>query len=138
MVINGLESIQERTEESVRLLEWAFRNFDRKVLVQQGETVDSAPVWLGKQIDVPLVANEDIHIVLPRGRANEVRMSVKYDAPLPAPVKKGTKAGMLKIEIPQQTPIEVELFTGADVSRLGFFGRAKERARYLIFDRAEN
>lgn len=137
MVVNGLESTKEREEESIRLLEWAFRTFDRKVLVKAGETIDRASVWLGKSADVPLVVNDDVRIVLPRSRAGEVRMSVSYESPLPAPVKKGTEVGKLKIEIPQQAPIEVSLYTGADVPRLGFFGRAKNRARYLLFGQSE-
>src|SRR6218665_153533 len=65
MVINGLESMAERKEEGVRLLEWGFRNFDRKKLVKQGEAVDRAAVWLGKSPDVELVAAKDLDIVMP-------------------------------------------------------------------------
>lgn len=137
LVINGLESEKARVEESVRLLEWAFRNFDRQPLVKEDETVDRAPVWLGRAADVPLVVKEKLDVVVPRARRSEVRMSVTYDTPISAPIKKGTEVGKLKIEIPQQAPIEVALLTGADVPRLGFFGRAKNRAQYLLFDRTE-
>lgn len=137
MVISGLSSEKERLEESVRLLEWAFRNFDRQVLVKQGEAVDGAPVWLGRTAEVPLVAKDDIRVVVPRARRHEVRMSASYESPVPAPIKKGTEIGHLTIDIPHQVPIKVALYAGADVPRLGFFGRAKERARYLIFRQGE-
>ncbi len=132
MVINGLESIAERKEEGIRLLEWAFRNFERKKLVKQGEAVDRAAVWLGKTPDVELVAAKDLDIVMPRTRRNDVRMSVSYQAPLAAPVKKGTVVGKLKVEIPDQAPMEVDLMAANDVPRLGAFGRAKARAKYLL------
>lgn len=137
MVINGLESDAERKEEGVRLIEWAFRNFERKTLVKEGETVDRGTVWLGKTPDVALVAAKKLDVILPRAQRNDVRMSVRYDAPLKAPVKKGTPVGTLKVEIPQQAPMEVELQAGSDVPRLGFFGRAKARAKYLFSGQAE-
>lgn len=137
LVVNGLESEKERLEESVRLLEWAFRNFDRQPLVKEGDVVDRAPVWLGRASDVPLMVKDNLDVVVPRARRSEVRMTSSYNAPLLAPVKKGTAVGKLKIEIPQQAPIEVDLFAGADIPRLGLFGRAKNRARYLLLGQME-
>lgn len=137
MVVNGLGSEKERVEEGVRLLEWAFRNFEKQTLVQQGQFVDTAKVWLGKQADVPLVTAENVDVLLPRARRNDVRMFVTYDGPLHAPVKKGAEVGKLRIEIPQQAPIEVALHAGADVARMGIWGRVKNRAGYLLFGQVE-
>ena len=78
------------------------------------------------------VAAKDLDIVMPRTRRNDVRMSVSYQAPLAAPVKKGTVVGKLKVEIPDQAPMEVDLMAANDVPRLGAFGRAKARAKYLL------
>ncbi len=132
MVINGLESMAERKEEGVRLLEWGFRNFERKKLVKQGEVVDRASVWLGKVPDVELVAAKDLDIVMPRTRRNDVHMTVSYEGPLAAPVKKGAVVGKLKVQIPDQSPMEIDLMAANDVPRLGVFGRAKNRAKYLL------
>lgn len=132
MVINGLGSMDERKEEGVRLLEWAFRSFERKTLVKQGEVVDRASVWLGKTPDVQLVAAKNLDVVLPRTRRSDVRMSVRYEGPVTAPVKKDTKVGVLKVEIPDQAPMEIDLLAANDVPRIGVFGRVKSRAKFLL------
>src|SRR5260221_3753571 len=46
MVINGLSSIKVRAQESERLLDWAFREFEDYTLFKTGETVDNIDVWL--------------------------------------------------------------------------------------------
>lgn len=137
IVANGMDSDAERTEESTKLLEWAFRSFESKKLIVMNDEVTKAKVWLGKQEEVPLVAGEDLTVLLPRARSKDVRMSVVYDGPLKAPLKKGAEVGKLRVEIPDQEPVEVKLLTGVAVERLGLWGRAKNRAAYLITHRAE-
>ena len=61
LVVNGLTSMHQRAEESERLLEWSFREFDDVTLFTAGDTVEQAPVWLG-YVDrtVPLVGGRDL------------------------------------------------------------------------------
>lgn len=132
MVINGLPTDKARGEEGARLMEWAFRNFENKKIVTAGEEVSQAHVWLGKTPDVAMLAEKDLTIVMPRARRNDLKISVKYDEPLKAPLKKGDKIGSLKIEIPDQTPVEMGLLAGEDVERKGLFGRVKDRLSYLL------
>ena len=56
MVLGGLGSMQQRSDESERILSWGFRQFDNYVLFKPGEEVTTAEVWLGEQETVPLVA----------------------------------------------------------------------------------
>jgi serine-type D-Ala-D-Ala carboxypeptidase (penicillin-binding protein 5/6) len=132
MVLNGLDSDKARSEEGVRVMEWGFRNFENRNLVAKGESIDSARVWLGVEELVPLVAAEDLRVVMPVAKRNELKVSVSFKQPLKAPVVKGDNVGTLKIEIPDQSPIEMKLLAGADVPRKGFFGIAKDRMMYLM------
>lgn len=132
MVVNGLASEKERLEEGVRLMEWAFRNFELKTVAQKDATVENAPVWLGESAEVPLVAEKDVQMLLPRAGRADVKVAAVYNSPLKAPVQKGAEVGVLKIEIPGQQPSEVKLLAGADVARKGLFGRIKARLEYLV------
>ncbi len=134
MVINGLESWDQRVEESVKVMEWAFLNFDWKTIIAKDQEVTKAPVWLGMSPDVPLVAEKDVKIVLP-STAGDVTppMTVSYDGPIAAPIVKGDKVGSLKIEMPAgQPPVEMALLAGADVPALGFFGKAGARLSHIL------
>jgi D-alanyl-D-alanine carboxypeptidase (penicillin-binding protein 5/6) len=132
LVVNGLPSEKDRLEEGVKLMEWAFRNFENKKILSKGEKIDAARVWLGEEREVPLVSAEDLTVVLPQARRNELKLTVQYQSPVPAPVKKGDKIALLHIEIPDQKPVDVPLLAGADDPRKGLFGRAKDRLGYLL------
>lgn len=132
LVMNGLTSEKDRQEEGIKLMEWAFRNFENKKILTKGETVDSASVWLGREAQVPLVAANDVTVVLPRAKRSELKLTVKYSGPVKAPVTAGDKIAKLLVEVPDQKPIEVELLAGADDPRKGMFGRVKDRLGYLL------
>lgn len=132
LVMNGLSSEKERAEEGVRMMEWAFRNFEQKTLVRKDAPVDTAQVWLGKAAEVPLVAGGDLDVLLPRAKKQDLKMTALYAAPLQAPVRKGAPVGVLRVEVPDQKPVELPLLAGADVPRQGVFGRVKSRLEYLV------
>ncbi len=132
LVMNGLPSEKARQEEGIKLMEWAFRNFENKKIISKGETVASADVWLGQDPQVPLVAADDLTVVLPHGKRNELGLKVQYDAPLKAPIAKGDKVATLKINVPDQKEIDVPLVAGQDDPRKGLFGRVKDRFAYLL------
>ena len=128
LVMNGLPDIKAREDEGVRLLEWGFRNFEEKTFVKKGDVVDTAKVWLGRQDEVPLIASQDLKTVLPVSRVAETKFSISYMGPLKAPIAKGDAVAKLRVNIPGQAPVEMDLLAGEDVQRLGALARAKGAA----------
>ncbi|MGK7870481.1 D-alanyl-D-alanine carboxypeptidase family protein [Falsiroseomonas sp. E2-1-a20] len=123
LVVNGLPSMRARAEESERLFEWAFREFENVVVFRAADTVEEVPVYLGERATVPLVAGRDLVLTLPRQWRRNLQVRVRYDAPVPAPVSKGQGLGTLVISgqgVPEQN---VPLIAGADVDRLGLLPR---------------
>jgi len=123
LVMNGLQLQKDRTEESQRLIEWAFREFDDYALFKAGETVTDAEVAVGQQSTVPLVAGSNLEVTLPRMLRPQMKVVASYNGPLKAPVKKGTQVGVLTITAPGYPDHVLPLLAGADVEKLGFFGR---------------
>jgi len=132
LVVNGLPSKKARAREPMRLLEWAFREFDDYALFKAGETVMQGDVWLGKSPTVPLVIAKKLVITLPRKSRKDMKVTVSYQ-PIPAPVKKGTTVATLKVTAPDVDPIEVPLVAGEDVERLGVFGRLGAALKYILW-----
>lgn len=133
LVVNGLGSVRARSRESEALLEWGFREFDNYTLFKAGEEVDRAHVWLGTSKDVPLVAKTDQIFTLKRFARKKLKVFVVYDGPVPAPIKAGDQIATLRLTAPKQEPIEVPLYAGADVDRLGVVGRVVAAVNYLIW-----
>lgn len=123
LVVNGLPNMQARADESARILEWGWREFDNFTLFKAGETVDTLPVWLGVAQNVPLVIQDQVKITMTHDQKQKMKVSFTANAPVPAPVTKGTKLGTLIITAPGLQTVELPLLAGADVEQLGLFGR---------------
>ena len=131
LVVNGLKSMKQRAEESERLLEIGFREFDTYKLLAGGATLDEADVWLGTAARVPLVLENDVTLGMLKRHRPGVKVAVVYDGPIAAPIKKGAPLARLVISLPDREPIERPLVAGADVERLGLFGRIGAAVSYL-------
>ena len=133
LVLNGLESQRARSEESVRLIGWAFREFGNYTLFKAGETVEDAGVWLGVDPTVPLIAEQDLTVTLSRKARLDMEVTVVYDGPIPAPLEVGQQIATLIVAAPGEDTVEVPLVAGAAVERLGFVGRITASVKHLIF-----
>lgn len=133
MVVNGLNSERERANEGRRLLEVAHREFKHMDLFAAGEEVSQAKVWNGVAKRVPLVVNEDVKAVLHRRVRDDLTVTVNYSGPLPAPIAVGTQVATLTVEAPGMTPKEFPLYAGADVGKVGFFGRLGNAIGVMLY-----
>jgi D-alanyl-D-alanine carboxypeptidase (penicillin-binding protein 5/6) len=132
LVINGLKDVRDRTRESERLISWGFREFDNYALFKAGEEVSTAEVWLGKAENVALVVDRDLTVTLPNAARSEMKVSVAYDGPIPAPITEGDRLAVLKISAPGVETVEVPLVAGSSVEKLGFFGRLFAAVKHLV------
>jgi serine-type D-Ala-D-Ala carboxypeptidase (penicillin-binding protein 5/6) len=133
LVLGGLPSMKARAQESERLIEWAFREFNDYKLFSAGDKVDDAEVWLGAEPKVAMTVDRDVVVTLPRKSRKDMKVTVIYDRPVPAPVKQGDRIGRLVITAPDIAPIEVPLVAAANVDRMGPMGRIAMVAAHLIW-----
>ena len=133
LVINGLESIRARAEESERLLRWGFREFGNYALFTANQAVDEAPVWLGETGSVPLVADKDVVLTLTRKARKGMKVSVNYTSPIPAPIREGEELAQLVVTPSEGASVSFPLYAGATVEQKGPFGRLVAAVEFLIF-----
>ena len=116
IVLSGLATDTERREESRRILEWAFHAFGEFKLYEAGEIIGKARVWGGDRLSLPLVANGEVNVVLPRYPANQrLRGEIVYKGPLKAPISKGDPVGVLRVTSTSDATAEVQLYAAEDV-----------------------
>lgn len=133
MVFNGLKTMNERSREAERLIELGFSQFDNYKLFSAGSVVDEADVWLGNAARVPLVIDRNLAMTLPRQTRGNIKVTVSYDNPIPAPIAKGTPVAKLIVANRDAVVTEVPLLAGADVQQLGFTGRIGAAISYLLW-----
>ena len=133
LVLGGLPTMKARAQESERLIEWAFREYNDYKLFSAGDKVDEADVWLGAEAKVPLTVEKDLIVTLPRKSRKDMKVTVTYDRPVPAPIKKGDEIGKITVAAPDISPTERPLYAAASVDRMGMFGRVAMSAASWIW-----
>ncbi len=133
MVLNGMASMDERAQESTRLMEWALASFSNVTVFQPNTKVADAAVLMGVEKSVPLIVERDLKITMPRMAENAMKATAVYKGPLEAPVKKGQEVGVVRVTIPNMNPIELPIVAAKDIPRLGFFPSVVEKARRIVF-----
>ena len=132
VVANGFKSEKERADETKKLLEWGFHNFEQMVLFEEGQIIADAKTYGGNQRYVPLVAQRPVRLMVPRGVRERITARVVYSGPVPAPVRKGQKIGMLKVWRGDVMALEVPLDAAEDVGTGTIPGRAWDAAGELL------
>ena len=133
LVISGLTSMKDRAAEGERLAEWAFREFNNYKLFNAGDKVEDADVWLGTDPKVGLTVADDLTVTLPRRTRRDMKVTIAYDKPVPAPIKKGDEIGKVVVTAPDMAPIERPLYAAGNVPQIGTIGRMATLAAYLIW-----
>lgn len=124
LVLNGMSSMHERGEESERLMDWAFLNYEDVTLYAAGDVVERVPVWLGTEKTVALVAGKDLTVTMPRNWRQKAAVKISYDTPLTAPVAKGDVVGKLVVTGDGVPHFDLPLLAADGVPKLGLPGRA--------------
>lgn len=123
LVLNGLPSMQARAEEARKLIGWAKGNFIGKYVVKKGDVIEkAAKVETGIKESIPLIASQDLYMVMLRSEQNQVQLNPMINSPLIAPVAEGARAGKLIASIGQYMT-EIDLLAAEPVERLGWFKR---------------
>lgn len=96
-VITGLDSTAARASESEKIVNWAFRQFALREVVQGGTEIATAQVWNGEAPTVGLAPAQDIALLLPTSTKDKVAAEIVYEGPIAAPIAAGTQLAQLII-----------------------------------------
>ena len=133
MVVNGLTSIRERSRESLRVMEWAFRTFKPYALFKKDDVITKADIWLGDAPSVSLTIPEDLKLTLSRTARDKMKVTVKMNNPVAAPVKKGQRLATLIVSAPNFQTRQIPLLAAEDVQQLGFVGRIGAAIQHVLW-----
>ncbi|MEM6410371.1 MAG: D-alanyl-D-alanine carboxypeptidase, partial [Pseudomonadota bacterium] len=106
--------------------------FEKRTLGPEIGEIAEIDVWIGTNRQVPVGLSEAVDISGHKRAFEAALAEVVYDGPVNAPVSVGDQIGELVITLEGQEPVRAPLVALADVSRLGFFGRAAEGLNRLM------
>jgi D-alanyl-D-alanine carboxypeptidase (penicillin-binding protein 5/6) len=131
-VIVGAASDSARIENSLKLLNWSFQNFDTIKLFDNEKPAVNARVWEGQVETVGLGSPSPTWITVPRGKGPQVKPVAQYTQPLIAPLKQGAKVGTVSLSLDGKLLRQEPLYVLSDVAEAGFFGRVYDKIRLLF------
>ena len=129
-VVLGTASDQARSQESQKLLNWGFQNFDTVKLYSKGEAVASEEVWKGSKNQIKIGFDRDIYLTVPKGLGDKLKPVLTHKDPLVAPVNQGSQVGKLTLVEPDgKTLTELPVLALEQINQASIFGRAWDSIR---------
>lgn len=128
VALAGVETVQERSIEARKLLEWGFRRFEAKTLVLAGQTLGEVSVYGGAQGSVNVRTLEEIRLPVLRGTGEGASLRLVYRGPVPAPIEAGAEIARLEIVIEGRVVQNAPLYAAQAVPVGSVVARAQDAA----------
>lgn len=122
-VVVGTASDNARAQESLKLLNHGFQNFDAVRLYAKNQALSELRVYKGSSSRLKAGFTEDFVISLPKGAADRIQVELISVQPLIAPLQTGQRVGTLKLALDGEPLGEYGVQALEDVAVAGFFGR---------------
>jgi len=132
-VVTGLDSVEERTSEILRLINYGYRGFKKYLIFSDNKIIDYVKVWNGRKNKIPMVIYDDLELLLDIPGRRAMRVEYRFKEPIIAPVDKGDVIGEALIVLPNRENVLLPLYAGEDVSKVNFFTGFIQSLDYFLY-----
>ena len=130
---SGFNSKNSRSRESTKLLTFGLTNYDLVEIAKANKPLHKIDVWLGKENSVAAYTNKDIYKTIKKAKKKLLKVVVKYDGPIEAPIKKDQKIATLRVVYDQELVGEYDLLSSKEIKKVNFLTRLIKSINYLIW-----
>ncbi len=130
---SGFLTKQARSDESSRMFRWALRNTNTYEISKKDLPKFKFKTWLGKEDFVEGYLKEDIYVTIFKKEIKDLKVYLKYNGPLKAPIKKDQEIGNLVLEIPNEVEKVFPIYSSQNVKKVNFFKSLFLSFNYMIW-----
>ena len=130
---SGFKTKNSRSKESIKMLTYGLTNFDLVRIAEANKAFDKIEVWLGKDKTVEVYSPKDIYKTIKKAKKKLLKISIKYEGPVEAPIEKNQKIAKLRLVYDQELIDEYDLYAVKGVQKVNFFSRLLKSLNYLIW-----
>ena len=130
---SGFDTKNARSRESSKLLIYGLTNFDLIEIIKSKQPIEKMDVWLGKEKSVNVYVDQDVFKTIKKAKKKLLKVSIKYNGPIEAPIKKDQIVGKLRVVFDKELVGEYDLLATNDVDRVNMFSRLLKSLNYLIW-----
>ncbi len=130
---SGFPTKNLRSSQSLKLLNWAFRNTNTYKISKTGETFFELDTWLGKKEKVKAVTKEDYYLTLDKKNIRDLKVYLQYEGPIKTPINKDQEIASLVILQKDEVIKTLPLYASEKISKVNFFKSLVTSLNYLIW-----
>jgi len=131
VAMSGMKNARDRQIEAKKIIDWGFRSFEVKTILNAGVHVGAAKVFGGVSGSVGLVTRANVRLPVPRGAPERMSAKIVYKGPLIAPVKAGDEVATLQVFRNATRVMDAPLLTEGAVEAGSLKDRATDAATEL-------
>ena len=133
LVVNGLKSEHERINEARRLFDVGYREFKDVRIAGKGDVVATAQIWGGTKESVGVTVKDPLKVMLAVDSRPSMKVTLRYDGPIRAPVAAGQQIGTLTVSAPGRPDKVVPAVATEAVPENGFIDKMMTGLQALLF-----
>ncbi len=130
---SGFVSKNSRSKQSLKLLTWGLTKFDTIRISKKDKIFSELEVWQGKKNKVKVHTKEDIYKTIKKAQKKYLKVTIKYDGPVKAPINKNDIVGKVIISFKDDFLGEYDLYSSEKINRLNIFSRFLSSINFLIW-----
>ena len=132
-VASGFETKNLRSSESLKLLNWGYRNTNTFEISKKGETFFELDTWLGRKNKIKATTKEDFYLTVNKKEIRHLTVSLEYEGPIPAPIDEGAKIANIIISKKNEVINKIPLYAAENIKKVNFFKSLLTSLNYLIW-----
>jgi len=132
-VASGFQTKNLRSSESLKLLNWGFRNTNTFEISKKNESFFEIDTWLGTKNKIKATTKEDYYVTINKKDISHLTVSLEYNGPISAPVKKGTQIANIVISKKNEKLKTLPLYAAEDLKKVNFFKSLLTSLNFLIW-----
>ena len=132
-VVSGFETKRLRSTESLKLLNWGFRNTNTYEISKKEITTFDLDTWLGKKNKIKATTKEDFYVTINKKDLRHLTVSLEYNGPISAPIKKGAQIANIIVSKKDTLIKKLPLYAAEDLKKVNFFKSLLTSLNYLIW-----
>ena len=132
-VASGFNTKNLRSSDSLKLLNWGFRNTNTFEISKKEITFFDLDTWLGTKNKIKATTKEDFYVTINKKDISHLSISLQYDGPISAPVSKGTQVANIVISMKDKIVKTLPLYASEDLKKVNFFKSLLTSLNFLIW-----
>ena len=132
-VVSGFPTKNIRSSDSLKILNWGFRNTNTFEISKKNQTTFEIDTWLGKKNKINAITKDDFYLTISKKNIRNIKVTLNYEGPIVAPINKGEIIGEIIVKNKDEVVKKLPLFAAEDLKKVNFFRSLFTSINYLIW-----